>query len=268
MKKLLLIATLLLSCAMWAEAQEPTEKQEKSEMSAEERAAAQKAWSEEFAARFEAASYNHKGLTVPYRTLKLGTEKSGRSALVVYLHSSKGRGVDNRNQLRGSVQTVVKNLEQTGEKLLFVAPQCRPDRRWNENYATLGDKMPVVLKGLIDQLLADHPEVDPTRIYIVGDSSGGAGVLFMLDDYPKLFAGAIAASCYPHKSNSPATVAKTPLAISYGDFNAERQALTKDFADKVAKKGGEVRYIPLKGYDDNYARLSPELLEWMFSFRR
>jgi len=58
------------------------------------------------------------------------------------------------------------------------------------------------------------------------------------------------------------------LDSTTSDFTAERQALTKDFADKVAKKGGEVRYIPLKGYDDNYAHLSPELLEWMFSFRR
>lgn len=265
MKKLLLIAGLLMGLS--ATAQEQL-RREKSEMSPKEIAAARKGWFEEFAARFEAATYRHKGLEMPYRTLRIAPEKGGCEALVIYLHSSKGRGIDNRTQLHGTVQTVVKNLEQTGEKILLAVPQCRPDRRWNENYATLGDKMPIVLKGLIDRLLVENSNIDPSRIYIMGDSSGGAGVLYMLSDYPKLFAGAIAASCYPHKSNSAAATAKTPLVISYGDMQPDKQQLTKEFADKVAKKGGTVRYIPLKGYDDTHSRLSPELLTWMLAFRR
>lgn len=267
MKELLFIVCLLAGLSASAQESEQTQ-HEKSEMTPEERTAARKGWFEEFTARFEAATYHHKGLDVPYRALHLAPEKGGREALIVYLHSSKGRGIDNRTQLHGVVQTVVKNLEKTGEKALLVVPQCRPDRRWNENYATLGDKMPIVLKALIDRLVSENPNIDPTRIYIVGDSSGGAGVLYMLSDYPKLFAGALAASCYPHKSNSAAATAKTPLVISYGDTQPDRKQLTKEFADKVAKKGGTVRYIPLKGYDDEQMRLNPELLSWMLSFRR
>ncbi|MBE6196565.1 MAG: hypothetical protein E7137_05660 [Rikenellaceae bacterium] len=265
MKNLSITLLLLLSCAMWAEAQEQPQK---SELSSEEREAAHRLWFENFEARFEKGNYPHKGVDLPYRTLHIAPEKSGKAALVIFLHSSKGRGIDNRGQLRGSVQQVVKNLEQIGQKVLLAVPQCRPDRRWNENYATLGDKMPIVLRGWIDQLLADHPEVDPARLYLIGDSSGGSGVLFMLDNYPKLFAGAIAASCYPHKSNSAAAIAKTPLAISYSDYQPEREALTRKFADKIAKNGGTVRYTPISGYDNNYSRLSVELIEWMLSFRR
>lgn len=273
MRNLLFILCLLTRVSALAQEENNTPtpgiaKHEKSAMTAEEREAARKAWFEQFESRFEKASYRHEGLEVPYRTLHLAPEKSGKEALVIFLHNSKGRGVDNRGQLRGSVQTVVKNLEKVGEKVLLVAPQCRPDRRWNENYATLGDKMPIVLKGLIGQLLADHPEVDPTRIYLVGDSSGGAGVLYALDAYPKLFAGAIAAASYPHKSNSAAAIAKTPVALSYSDFDPEKQALTRDLAEKIDRKGGEVRYTPLKGYDNEGTRFSPELLEWMLSFRR
>lgn len=201
-----------------------TGKTEKSEMMPEEREAARKAWFEQFEGRFGKESYRHKGLEVPYRTLRIAPERGGKEALVIFLHSSRGRGIDNRGQLRGSVQMVVKNLEKVGQKVLLVAPQCRPDRRWNENYATLGDKMPIVLKGLVDHLLAEYPDLDPARIYLVGDSSGGAGVLYALSDYPKLFAGAIAASAYPHKSNAPAAIAKTPVALSYSDYDLEKQA--------------------------------------------
>ena len=156
--------------------------------------------SEGLDSKYEARSHK-SDFVMPYRLFR--PEASGKLPLVVYLHGSGGSGTDNEKQLKlgNTFGTRVWLLPENQKKFpcYVLAPQT--DRGWvryeidpKTHEATgitpgLGDGSRVALE-IIDALRSELP-IDSRRIYIAGQSMGGAGVWNMLAGRSGFFAAAV-----------------------------------------------------------------------------
>ena len=150
--------------------------------------------------KYQARSYKGE-FTMPYRLFC--PEAGGELPLVVYLHGSGGQGDDNQKQLGlGNIfGTRVWLLPENQKKFpcYVVVPQT--DRGWLRYDPThkdngpwkmvpgLGDGNRVALQ-VIDGLIREFP-IDARRIYVTGQSMGGAGVWNIIAYRPHFFAAAV-----------------------------------------------------------------------------
>ncbi len=102
------------------------------------------------------------------------------------------------------------------------------------------DHMPFVIKGI--EQVREKYSIDKERIYIVGHSMGGSGVMAAMQSYPNIFAGGIASSgAWP-----PADLGgiKSPLLVFHGEDDRQ---VPVNFALKI-KKAAEKNDLPIKVY--------------------
>ena len=219
--------------------------------------------------------------TMPYRLFR--PKAPGLLPLVVYLHGSGGLGTDNEGQMKlGNIfGTRLFALPANQERFpcYVVAPQT--DRGWinygppapGQNTATpaagLGDGARAAL-ALIDALIGEFP-IDPRRVYVTGQSMGGAGVWHMTAERPHFFAGAVAI-CGSRSLDDPAASARTALWNFHGD--ADQTVPITESRGRVAavrKAGGRPIATEYAGVDHNsweWAFTEPSLLPWLFAQRR
>lgn len=131
--------------------------------------------------------------------------------LIIWLHGMGEGGTDPNVAILGNkvvnliTEDVQKNFGETGAAVL--APQT--PTMWldtsgsgnmamgtanSESYYTQA------LMSLITEFVAEHPEVDPTRLYIGGCSNGGYMTINMLINYPGVFAAAYPV-CEPYQND-------------------------------------------------------------------
>jgi len=231
--------------------------------------------------KYEARSYKSDWV-MPYRLFR--PEASGKLPLVVYLHGSGGLGDDNLKQLGlGNIFGTRLFLFPENQKRFpcyVVAPQT--DRGWAKYDFSqqspdghvkvlpgFGDGSRMALEG-IDSLRHELP-IDERRIYIAGQSMGGAGTWNVLANRPDFFAAAVI--CCGSKSTEDGTESlSTPLWNFHGD--SDQTVPVSVSRDRVAarrKAGGHPLYTEYPGVDHEvyeWAFTEPELLKWMFSQRR
>ncbi|HUQ82227.1 MAG TPA: alpha/beta hydrolase-fold protein [Gemmatimonadaceae bacterium] len=226
--------------------------------------------------RFEARSYK-SDWTMPYRLFKPAA--SGTLPLVIYLHGSGGLGDDNVKQMGlGNIfgTRVWAMPEYQKEFPCYVlAPQT--DRGWvrygepaaGETQAPvvagLGDGARVTLE-LIAALRKELP-IDERRMYLTGQSMGGAGVWHMLAQRPGLFAAA-AVCCGSASLDDPAASAATPVWNFHGDADATVPvAVSRARLAARRKAGGHPVSTEYAGVGHNaweWAYTEPALVRWMF----
>jgi predicted peptidase len=222
---------------------------------------------------------------MPYRLFR--PEATGKLPLVMYLHGGGGLGDDNVKQLGlGNVfGTRVWLLPENQKRFpcFVVAPQT--DSGWVKydlSQDTAGP--PKVLPGLgdgarlaleiIDRLLHEYAQeqsIDEHRIYVTGQSMGGAGVWHMTAQRQKLFAAAVACCAADTNENAVASL-DTPLWNFHGDSDKSVPVgLSRERIAALRKTGGRPIYTEYAGVDHNvwqWAYTEPELVKWMFSQRR
>ncbi|MBV9209530.1 MAG: prolyl oligopeptidase family serine peptidase [Acidobacteria bacterium] len=230
--------------------------------------------------RFEARTHKSDWV-MPYRLFK--PEASGKAPLVMYLHGSGGLGDDNLKQLGlGNIfGTRVWALPEHQKRFpcYVVAPQT--DRGWikydfsqetdapAKALAGLGDGARLALE-VIDELRREF-KIDERRIYVTGQSMGGAGVWNMLAYRPKFFAAAVV--CCGGVSMEDGTGGiETPLWAFQGDSDQTvPPSLSRERIAARRKAGGHPLYTEYAGVDHNvweWAYTEPELLKWVFAERR
>jgi predicted peptidase len=227
--------------------------------------------------QFEARS--HAGdFTMPYRLFR--PKATGTLPLVVYLHGSGGLGDDNEKQLGlGNIfGTRVWLLPENQQRFpcYVVAPQT--DRGWikydfskrpAQEMPGLGDGSRLVL-DIVDRLTREFP-IDPRRIYVTGQSMGGAGVWNVIANRPELFAAAIPC-CGSASSDKGSEAIAMPLWNFHGD--ADRTVPVSVSRDRIAarrKAGGHPLYTEYPGVDHEswqWAYTEPALISWVFAQRR
>lgn len=227
--------------------------------------------------KFEARTHK-SDLVMPYRLFR--PEATGRLPLVVFLHGSGGLGDDNEKQLGlGNIfGTRVWVLPENQKRFpcYVVAPQT--DRGWirydlskqpAEALPGLGDGNRLALE-IVDRLCREFP-IDQGRIYVTGQSMGGAGTWNMIAHRPKLFAAAVI--CCGSSSTEDGTGAiDTPVWNFHGDSDkAVPVPVSRDRIAARRKAGGRPLYTEYAGVDHNswqWAYTEPELVKWVFAQRR
>jgi len=224
----------------------------------------------------------HKSDSVmPYRLFR--PEAAGKVPLVVYLHGSGGLGDDNLKQLSlGNIfGTRVWGLPENQKSFpcYVVVPQT--DQGWLRYDLSQETPGPAkVLPGLgngarlaleiIDSLRREF-SIDERRIYVTGQSMGGAGTWHMITNRPSFFAAAV--SCCGSISTDDGTGSiDTPVWNFHGD--SDKTVPVSVSRDRIAarrKAGGRPLYTEYAGVDHNvwqWAFSEPALVKWVFSQRR
>jgi predicted peptidase len=225
--------------------------------------------------KFEARTFK-SDFEMPYRLFRPAA--TGKLPLVIYLHGSGGLGTDNEKQLQlGNIfGTRVWLLPENQKKFpcYVVAPQT--DRGWvryeidpktHEAVGItpgLGDGSRVALE-IIDALRKELP-IDSRRIYIAGQSMGGAGVWNMLSGRPGFFAAAVVC-CGSRSADDGTASPNTALWNFHGiDDKTVPIEVSRERLAARRKAGGHPRSTEYAGVDHNsweWAFTEPDLVKWL-----
>lgn len=227
--------------------------------------------------KFEARTHK-SDWQMPYRLF--WPETARKVPLVLYLHGSGGLGDDNLKQLTlGNIfGTRVWLLPENQKQFpcYVVVPQT--DRGWirydfsqqpAKELPGFGDGSRLALE-IVDGLCREF-NIDERRIYVTGQSMGGAGAWNVITNRPRFFAAAVIC-CGGESSDDGTGSIETPLWDFHGD--SDQTVPVSSSRDRIAarrKAGGHPLYTEYAGVDHNvwqWAYTEPELVKWMFSQRR
>jgi predicted peptidase len=229
---------------------------------------------------FEARTHK-SDWTMPYRLFR--PNAAGRLPLVVYLHGSGGLGTDNEKQMGlGNIfGTRVWALPENQKEFpcYVVAPQT--DRGWvRYGEPSPGDSVARVVPGLGDgarvafeliEALAKEFPIDRQRLYVTGQSMGGAGAWHMVAQRPRFFAAAVIC-CGGTSLDSVAAAVSTPLWNFHGAADdTVPVTVSRDRIAALRKAGGHPLSTEYPGVGHNvwqWAYTEPSLVRWVFSKRR
>ena len=227
--------------------------------------------------KFEART--HKGdWEMPYRLFR--PEATGKLPLVIYLHGSGGQGTDNLKQLGlGNIfGTRVWLLPENQKKhpCYVLAPQT--DRGWiRYDPAKLDKGVYEMIQGvgqgvgmalaIMDELRHEF-SIDDHRIYVMGQSMGGAGTWNMIASRPEFFAAAVPCCGSTSKDDGTASI-ETPVWNFHGEADGTVPvAISRDRIAARRKAGGRPLSTEYAGVDHDvweWAFTEPELGNWLFA---
>ncbi len=230
--------------------------------------------------QFEARSHKSDWV-MPYRLFR--PQASGSLPLVLFLHGSGGQGTDNAKQMGlGNIfgtRVWALPANQKNYPCYVVVPQT--DRGWvNYGPPAPGDSIARVIPGLgagaklaleiVNGLIREFP-IDQRRIYVMGQSMGGAGVWHMTAERPRLFAAAVAC-CGSASLDKPADSASTPVWNFHGDADQTVPvSVSRDRIAALRKAGAHPLHTEYAGVNHNsweWAFTEPSLGKWLFANKR
>jgi len=233
--------------------------------------------SESLEKQYEARTYKSNWV-MPYRLFR--PEAKGKLPLVIYLHGSGGQGDDNQKQLGlGNIfGTRVWLLPENQKKFpsYVLVPQSNrgwvrydPEKLKKDEYEIVagpGQGVSLALE-VIDAVRHEFP-IDDHRIYVTGQSMGGAGTWNMIATRPKFFAAAVPCCGSISKDDGTGSL-ETPLWNFHGDSDQVVPAsLSRDRLAARKKAGGNPLSTVYAGVDHNvweWAYTEPALVSWMFA---
>jgi len=198
--------------------------------------------------KYEARTHK-SDFVMPYRLFR--PKERGKLPLVMYLHGSGGLGDDNEKQLGlGNIfGTRVWVLPQNQNRFpcYVVAPQT--DRGWirydfskhpAQELPGVGDGNRLVLE-IVDRLCHEFP-IDESRIYVIGQSMGGAGTWKIIAYRRKFFAAAVIC-CGSISTEDGTESIDTPLWNFHGDSDkAVPVSVSRERIAARRKAGGRPLY--------------------------
>jgi predicted peptidase len=217
---------------------------------------------------------------MPYQLCSPQTEPGKLYPLVICLHGAAGRGTD--NEARGiEAYAVLKAPEMQAKHPAFLlAPQCDKGFQWVDAPWAKGsynlDQVPesVYMKkvhALILQVMKDYP-VDPSRIYVTGQSMGGFGTWNIILNHPELFAAAIPI-CGGASPAHAERIKNLPVQFFHGAKDTTvPTAASRDMAAALEMAGSRTfKYTELPNGGHVIMKevwATPGLIDWMFEQKR
>jgi len=183
--------------------------------------------------------------------------------LVVSLHGSGGRGNQNWQGNCAANMALGKPERRQKYPCYIIAPTVGRNERWS------GAPL-IALMELIKSSLKKHP-IDPARIYVTGQSMGGAGTYSAILKEPHLFAAAV-----PVCGRGQPDLAKKIVHLPIWIFHGEKDSVvptqhSRDMVAALKKAGGKPTYTEYAGVRHNSwtpAYGDKKLWEWLFAQKR
>ena len=128
----------------------------------------------------------------------------------------------------------------------------------------------LTVKDLLDTYLA-MPQVDKSRIYIIGLSMGGMGTFDMAVRFPEIFAAAV-----PICGTVNVARLKAAKSVKFRIFHGDADNVVTPEGSRAAyrtlkKEGADVEYIEFPGCNHgswNPAFSYPDFMSWLFSQKK
>ena len=232
-------------------------------------------------------SYEHKSFTsqdgteLNYRLLTPPENAHGKKfPLVVFLHGAGERGSDNEKQLTHGSQMFLNPANRDNYPAYVIFPQCpeksfwafprRPSSTSDTNTEKAINPILLAVKELIDSYL-ENPNIDASRVYIMGLSMGGMGTFDLVSRYPEIFAAAIPI-CGAADTKRLANTKGVKWRIYHGDADdvvpveCSRQAYVA-----LKKANAQVEYFEFPGCKHgswNPAFNQPDFMDWLFAQKK
>jgi predicted peptidase len=218
---------------------------------------------------FVARGFREHRDTFPYRLFIPPDYSSHRKyPVVVWLHGAGGLGSDNflnitNDQVPGTrLWTTPEN--QANHPAFVLVPQTPSGWAFGDSGRRAVDIVPPMLSAL-----ATEYAIDTTRLYVAGQSLGGAGAWELMRTHPNLFAAGIVVC--PALSEFRAGVT-TPVWIFVGDQDSPSIVEgSRRMRDSINAAGRPLRYTEYPGAGhDIWERVfqEPDLVPWLFSKHR
>ncbi len=212
--------------------------------------------------------------------------------LLLVLHGGYGREVTDGNimvdvaqYVLGSQNGLLTESHRSTYPTYIVLPHCRVDEgctfgtnEWSsEGGAHFEVKSePSVAGGtaleLVEHVIENYP-VDPTRVYVTGNSMGGGGTWDFISRRPELFAAAMPVSGHPPADEflAPIAQAKLPVWAFGGENDTSNPYADTVNAVSVIDAAGGCAWLTTytsTGHDDGLwssPYLEPEVWPWLFA---
>ena len=214
-------------------------------------------------------------------------EEGDKYPLVIFLHGAGRRGSDNIKQINemAGAKLFVKQEVQLQNPSFVLAPQCPVGASWLGSSLS-GENRPVSFDDvnpstphllLMDLLnyLPDQYGIDSSRIYLTGQSMGGAGTWYAALSHPEKFA-AIAPVCGWSFPSAVSVIADLPVWAFHGALDQTIPVeASRDMVNALETVGNtEVKYTeyPNVGHESWYKAYKDDidnngevdLAEWIF----
>lgn len=157
--------------------------------------------------RFQKKIFKNQTTELPYRLLlphHLNTEK--KYPLVITFHNSTRIGNDNENQLEPLARIWLRNSVYSQYECFVIAPQFkeRSSNYINNSNGVLvsqPSKDVAAVLELIKNIEHEYPNIDKSRIYLVGYSMGASTAQNLMNMAPEKFAAIVSVAAVPDLSN-------------------------------------------------------------------
>tara|TARA_Y100001934_G_scaffold80343_1_gene99752 strand:+ start:836 stop:1558 length:723 start_codon:yes stop_codon:yes gene_type:complete len=205
-----------------------------------------------------------KGTQLRYAILKpLKIKPETKYPLLISLHGSGGRGSKNWEGNCGANEVLSQPALRQKYPCYIIAPTVNRNQRWDGAPLT-------ALIELIKKSLKQH-SIDPARIYVTGQSMGGAGTYSAILTEPNLFAAAVPV-CGRGQPDQAKKIVHLPIWIFHGE--KDRVVPTqhsREMVKALKKVGGKPIYTEYAGVSHNSwtpAYADKKLWEWLFAQKR
>jgi pimeloyl-ACP methyl ester carboxylesterase len=191
--------------------------------------------------------------------------------LVVFFHDFWERGDDNKSQTRQFVWQLLTNGNDKKYPCFIIAPQLPvTELKWKCEGLDVETWTARLTKEIID-LETTRNKIDKNRIYVIGESLGGAGAIDLAVQFPKTFAALVPIGAfYRFTKNSARQIRDIPSWLFYGQ-NDERLSPVEKLNEKLALENAKakVKYTEVPGFGhrcwNDLVEKQTDFLPWLFA---
>jgi len=230
------------------------------------------------AADYEKKRYAAGGRVLPYRLLRPKELRAHeRYPLVVTLHNSSRIGRDNEKQLEPLARIWLRADIRRRYPAFVIAPQfeTRSSTYAEDPVRQVPASSPSAdaraVLALVGETLADHPEIDRDRVYLVGYSMGASTAQNLMSLAPDLFAALVSIAGVPDFSNLRGIGAK-PIWLIHGRRDEDNPYAGSVRLDEALQGDRRVRFTTYNRLDHATITipflLSEDLPAWLFGQKR
>ena len=214
-------------------------------------------------------------LRMPYRLFVPGAQQRVRPLpIVIYLHGSGGIGTDNLRQISGGntngTHVWVSPQAQARHPAFVMAPQLPTGNRWDNSGADGIAGYAGLLIEILENLSREFA-IDRDRVYLTGQSLGGAGTWDLVTKRPELFAAAVPL-CGAGTASRAGAARQVPIWAFHGAKDElVPVAASREMVAALRAAGSALKYTEYAevGHDVwTVAYVERSLPDWLFDQKR